>query len=301
MVAALATAHAVPMAAAITPQTRLEQQLLADPRLRAGLEWGAPRSGHPEGRVADHVAAMLAAIAPDDPLRDDLRLLALVHDSFKAEVRAHEPWSPDNDHAMLGRRFAERYTSDERLLSTLELHDEPYWIWRHAGAPEQALRPLLERLPDPELFARFVELDAANEGKDLTFLWWFRRELAIAGRLPTHPDQGAHGDREDIVSDGDGEDVVYVKAFATDPRDQPAVARAANQLVAEQRTRMRAEGEVLTSDDGLRVWLVWRWRRSRRELIERDADVVREALAAHPIFADARAVEARIFRAPTAA
>jgi hypothetical protein len=292
MVAALATAHAVPMVAAITPETQLEQQLLDDPRLRAGLDWGAPRSGHPEGRVADHVAVMLAAISPDDPRRDDLRFLALVHDSFKAEVHPHEPWSPDNDHAMLGRRFAERYTSDERLLTTLELHDEPYWIWRHADAPEQALRRLLERLPDPELFARFVELDAANEGKDLTFLWWFRRELAITGKLPTHPDPGAHGN---------GEDVVYVKAFATDPRDQSAVARAASQLVAEQRARMRAEGEVLTSDDGLRVWLIWRWRRSRRELIECDGDVVRAALAAHPIFADARAVEARIFRAATAA
>jgi hypothetical protein len=292
MVATLATAHAVPMVAAITPETRLEQQLLADPRLRAGLDWGAPRSGHPEGRVADHVAAMLAAIAPDDPRRGDLRLLALVHDSFKAEVRPDEPWSPDDDHAMLARRFAQRYTSDERLLTTLELHDEPYWLWRTADAPERALRPLLERLPDLELFARFVELDAANEGKDLTFLWWFRRELAIAGQLPTHPDPGAHGVREDVV---------YVKAFATEPRDQSAVARAANELVAEQRARMRAEGEVLTSDDGLRVWLIWRWRRSRRELIERDADVVREALAAHPIFADARAVEARIFRAATAA
>jgi len=291
MVATRATAHAVPVAA-ITPETRLEQQLLADPRLRAGLDWGAPRSGHPEGRVADHVAAMLAAIAPDDPRRGELRLLALVHDSFKVEVRPDETWSPDNDHAMLARRFAQRYTSDERLLTTLELHDEPYWLWRNADAPERALRPLLERLPDLELFARFVELDAANEGKDLTFLWWFRRELAIAGQLPTHPDPGAHGDREDVV---------YVKAFATEPRDQSAVARAANELVAEQWGRMRAEGEVLTSDDGLRVWLVWRWRRSRRELIERDADVVREALAAHPIFADARAVEARIFRAATAA
>ena len=121
---------------------------------------------------------------------DDLRLLALVHDSFKAEVRPHEHWSPDNDHATLARRFAERYTSDERLLSTLELHDEPYWIWRHADAPEPALQTLLGRLPDLELFAHFVELDAANEGKDLTFLWWFRRELAISGRLPD-----ASGDR----------------------------------------------------------------------------------------------------------
>src|SRR6188508_877759 len=115
MVPALTTTHAVRMVVAITPETELEQQLLADPRLRAGLDWGAPRSGHPEGRLADHVAAMLAAIAPDDPLRRELRFLALVHDSFKAEVRPRERWSPDNDHAMLGRRFADRYTSDGRL------------------------------------------------------------------------------------------------------------------------------------------------------------------------------------------
>jgi hypothetical protein len=292
MVTGPASAHAVHMPAAITPETELERELLADPHLRAGLDWGAPRSGHPEGRVADHVAAMLTAIPADDPLRNDLRFLALVHDSFKAQVRPHEPWSPDNDHATLARRFAERYTSDERLLTTLKLHDEPYWIWRHADAPEQALRPIVERSPDVELFARFVELDAANEGKDLTFLWWFRRELAIAGRLPSHPATGR---------DGEGEDVVYVKAFATEPQQQAAIARAANRLVAEQQARMRAQGEVMTSDDGLRVWLVWRWHGSRRELIERDADVVRDALAAHPIFADVRPVEARILRATRAA
>jgi hypothetical protein len=288
-------AHAVHMPPAITPESELEQALLADPRLRAGLDWGTPRPGHPEGRVADHVAAMLAAIPADDPLRSDLRFLALAHDAFKADVRPHEPWSPDNDHAALARRFAERYTSDKRLLTTLELHDEPYWIWRHADAPEQALRPIVERLPDVELFARFVELDAANEGKDLTFLWWFRRELAIAGRLPTHPDPGP------LDPHRDGEDVVYVKAFATEPEQQPAIAIAANELVAEQQARMRAQGEVMTSDDGLRVWLVWRWRGSRRELSERDADVVRDALAAHPIFADVRPVEARILRATRAA
>jgi hypothetical protein len=279
------------MAAVITPETKLERELLADPRLRVGLDWGTPRWGHPEGRVADHVATILDAIAADDPLRRDLRFIALVHDSFKAEVRPHEPWSPDNDHATLARRFAERYTSDERVLATLELHDEPYWLWRTAQEPEEALRPLVDRVPDAELFARFIELDAANEGKDLTFLWWFRRELAIAGRLPTHPE---------AARDGDGEDVVYIKAFATEPRQQPAIAQAANELIAEHQARMRGEGEVLTSDDGLRVWLLWRWRGSRRELIERDAEVVRSALAAHPIFAAARAVEARILRAAKA-
>jgi hypothetical protein len=288
MVAALATAHAVRMLDSITPKTEPERALLADPRLRAGLDWGAPRPGHPEGRVADHVAAILAAIAADDPLRNDLHLLAVVHDSFKAEVRRHERWSPGNDHATLARRFAERFTSDERVLAALELHDEPYWIWRHAHTPEPALQTFLGRLPDLGLYAHF---DAANGGKDLTFLWWFRRELAITGRLPTHPAAGP---------EADGGDVVYVKAFANEPHQQPAIAHAASELVPEQQARMGAEGEVLTSDDGLRVWLVWRWHGSRRELIERDADVVREALAAHPIFAQARAVEARILRAAKA-
>jgi hypothetical protein len=288
MVLVLTDAHPVDVTSAISPETELERQLLDDQRLRAGLAWGQPRSGHPEGRVADHVAGMLAAIPREDLLRTDLRFLALVHDSFKAEVRPEEPWTPANDHASLARRFAERYTADQRLLTTLELHDEPYWIWRTADAPEPALRSLLERVPDLELFARFVELDATNEGKDLTFLWWFRRELAIAGQLPTHRASPA---------DAPAEDVVYVKAFATTPQQQPAVARAASELIAEQQTRMRAEGEVLTSDDGLRVVLLWRWHGSRRELIERDEEVVREALAAHPALEEARPVEARIFHA----
>jgi hypothetical protein len=233
---------------------------------------------------------MLAAIPSNDPLRGDLRFLALVHDSFKAEVHPGKPWSRGNDHAMLARRFAERYTSDDRLLTALELHDEPYWIWRNADAPEKALRPLLERLPDPQLFARFVEFDAANEGKDLTFLWWFRRELAIDGRLPRHAAS---------VPDGNSQEVVYVKELATSPEQQPAVARAAEELIAEQRNRMQADGEVLISDDGLRVVLQWHWHGSRGDLLDRDADFVREALAAHPIFADTRAVEARIFHTAT--
>ena len=280
----------VHIAASITPETALERTLLADPRLQAGLDWGAARFGHPEGRVRAHVAAMLAAIPSDDPLRNDLRFLALVHDSFKSEVQPDQPWSAETDHAMLARRFAARYTTDERLLTTLQLHDEPYWIWQNSQAPEKALRLLLKQLPDLELFARFVELDAANEGKDLTFLWWFRRELAIQGQLPKQPASGP---------DGETADVVYVKTLATTPPQQQAVASAAQELIAEQSTRMQAGGEVLTSDDGLRVVLLWRWHGSRRELLERDADIVRDALAAHPIFADTHTAEARIFHTAT--
>ena len=277
------------MDATITPETDLERTLLADPRVRAGLAWGAPRRGHPDGTVATHVAAILARIPADDALHADLRLLALLHDSFKHEVRPDERWSPENDHATRARRYAERHIADIRVLAALELHDEPYWIWRNAGAPRAALGPLLERVPDAELNARFVELDAATDGTDVTFLWWFRRELALAGARPRH--------RVGPSEDGPAADapLVYVKAFAVDPDEQAEIARAAAALVAAPPPDLPGDGEVLSSDDGLRVLLTWRWPRSRADLLDRDGDFVRDALAAHPGLAEAEAVQARIY------
>jgi ribonuclease D len=117
---------------------------------------------------------------------------------------------------------------------------------------------------------------------------WFRRELAITGRRTAHPCPDRDRRRDELL---------YIKAFATDPEHQQAIARAAKELVAEQSATMGATGEVLVSDDGLRVWLTWRWRGSRRELLAADAEVVRKALARHPVFAQARVVEARVLRA----
>src|SRR4051812_13490576 len=98
MVLAVPASDAVPMFRLpdIEPQTDLERRLLADDELRAGLMWGRPRLGHPEGRVQAHVASMLAMIDPDDPMRAHLRLLALIHDSFKRRVRSTEPRSKEN-------------------------------------------------------------------------------------------------------------------------------------------------------------------------------------------------------------
>ena len=274
---------------AVAAETELERRVAAEPELQAGLAWGAPRWGHPEGSVGEHVAALLSRIADDDPLRADLRFLALVHDSFKAAVRSDLPWSPDNDHAMLARRFAERFTDDERLLATLELHDEPYWSWRNGGG----LTPTVARVPDVELFARFVELDASTEGKDLSFLWWFRRELAACGLLPAH----AHlPELEPEV----GDDVVYVKTFAVEPARQEAVAAALRSVVAEHAVAFSAAGDVLVSDDGLRVVLTWTWRGPVAGRLMRDGDVIRDALAAHPVLRQARPIDARIYRAPPA-
>jgi hypothetical protein len=167
------------------PENELERRLVRDPVLLEGLAWGKPRSGHPEGSVGAHVGDLLGTIegwGEPEPRRSELRFIALVHDSLKKRVQYWRPRTGENHHAMRARRFAERYTEDERLLSTIELHDRPYSIWkkmRRRGRPdEERLRDLLGRIADPELFLRFVQLDGSTEGKNPEPIRWFRELLA---------------------------------------------------------------------------------------------------------------------------
>ena len=105
--------------------------------------------------------------------------MALVHDGCKQHVRPGAGVSPDNDHAVLARRFAQRYTSDSRLLEALELHDEPYRIWRGRGSEGcDDLQRVLARIPDLGLFLRFVELDSSTRGKDPRPLGWLHGVVA---------------------------------------------------------------------------------------------------------------------------
>lgn len=170
------------------PARGLESEVCADPELLEGLAWGRPRRGHPEGAVGKHVADLCRTIdlwGGPAQRRADLRLIALVHDAFKGQVQYTRSRTGDNHHAMRARRFAERYTADERLLATIELHDAPYAIWkrlrRKGGRGNQALTRLLARIPDRDLFMRFVELDASTEGKDSEPVKWFRGELDRRG------------------------------------------------------------------------------------------------------------------------
>jgi hypothetical protein len=178
----------------------------ADPVLREGLAWGKPRRGHPEGSVGEHVAHLLETIerwGETGTRREELRFIALVHDSLKYEVSNWRPHTGENHHATRARRFAERYTDDERILATIEHHDRPYNIWRKSRrpgrSPEHDLNEMLERIPDKALFLRFVELDGSTEGKRPEPVEWLRLELERRGLLPAtvakNPAEAAHPDR----------------------------------------------------------------------------------------------------------
>jgi hypothetical protein len=172
----------------ITPETELERAVLADPVLQEGLAWGKPRSGHPEGTVGAHVDELLETIerwGETGQRREDLRFLAIVHDALKYKVQNWRPRTGGNHHAVRARRFAERYTDDERLLATIELHDKPYHLWRKVGRrgrmDEHAFNEMVDRIPDVDLFLRFVELDGSTEGKAHEPIRWLKRELAQRG------------------------------------------------------------------------------------------------------------------------
>jgi hypothetical protein len=273
-----------------SPESSLERLVAADEDLLRGLAWGRSRFGHPEGRVGLHVAAMLKRIGAYPTMRGDLRFIALVHDSFKYAVRHSEGWSRDNDHAILARRFAERYVSDERVLCAIELHDELFWIWNNGG---EDIGPVLARLPDTELYLRFVELDAISEGKDPTLLWWLRHSIAERGYWLAPPQLAG----SDGAVAADAATTVYAETFATERAEQGAVAQAALEMVRHGESVLDATGEVLRSEDGTRVTIVWRWRGGASgDRLLREGAVLREALQQHAPLLRARPQDARVYR-----
>jgi hypothetical protein len=178
------------LVAGFEPENDREAALTSDPELLAGLAWGRPREAHPEGAVGNHVADLLETIDRDGETgerRERLRFVALVHDSFKYRVRNWLPRRGRNHHAFRARRFAERYTGDEALLAAIELHDRPYHLWKRmrkrGELDAEAFDDMLQRIPDPELFQRFIEVDGASEAKDPEPIRWLRAELEKRGLI----------------------------------------------------------------------------------------------------------------------
>jgi hypothetical protein len=155
--------------AQVRPETELERRVVDDPHWRAGAAWGEPRRGHPEGMVLAHVLEVLANVedvAVDADDRRRLRLIALLHDTFKSSVSQIRPRTKANHHATIARRFAEEHLEldDPTILDVVELHDEGHRAWKRRD-PRRARR-LADRLGDDfGLFLRFYRADNATGDK----------------------------------------------------------------------------------------------------------------------------------------
>ena len=173
----------------LKPETDLERLLIQQPALKAGLLWGEPRYGHPEGRVLYHIPEIFENIDNIMPplsieARQSLRLITLLHDSFKYQEDKSDPRDWSQHHSKLARRFAEGFISDVRILETIELHDDAYYCWRLAALHHDELKSnkrfdaLLERVkPFLQLYYLFFKCDTATGDKTQAPMKWFERKV----------------------------------------------------------------------------------------------------------------------------
>jgi len=168
-------------------ETDLEKQIGSDKDLTEGLLWGKPRYGHEEGKVVYHVQDVLTNINDlklsgviTSKQREDLRIIAIIHDSFKYKVDRSKDKSGENHHAMIARRFAEKYITDTNILDIIELHDDAYNAWCKGDRngnwdkAEDRATKLYNRLGNNvELYTLFYKCDNTTASKDQEcYKWW---------------------------------------------------------------------------------------------------------------------------------
>ena len=161
-------------------------RVIADPRYSKNIEYGKPRSGHPEGKVKSHIAELekiLEKLAPriSEEQYWKLKFLIHIHDTFKAEAILNSPIESPNSHASLARKFASEFTDDTDLLNMLQFHDVNFSLWQQYAATGsydlERFRRLLSTIIDWDLFLLFLIIDGSTKGKDPSKLYWFFIEV----------------------------------------------------------------------------------------------------------------------------
>lgn len=163
------------------------EKILADPRYQRNIEYGEPRSGHPEGRIKFHIVDLernlerLSARGISSTDYWKLKFLIHVHDSFKGEVDIASPLSIRHDHETIAREYASQFTDDADLLNMIQYHDVNYSLWlqfSQTGAYDLGqFQHLLDTIHDWDLFLMFIILDGCTRGKDPLKTAWFITEV----------------------------------------------------------------------------------------------------------------------------
>ena len=174
--------------AKLKPETDLEAKMIADPEFQAGLFWGKPRYGHPEGQVINHIPEVLANIDKltiSTEMRRKLRIITYAHDTFKHIEDKRKPRDWSKHHSVYARKFLEKYTEDSAILTITEMHDEAYHAWRllalvkNQERSELRLENLLNRVGDNiQLYYLFFKCDTQTGDKIQAPVRWFERTVA---------------------------------------------------------------------------------------------------------------------------
>jgi len=172
----------------LKPETDLEKQILNDLDFKKGLFWGKPRYGHPEGKIIYHIAEVLKNIDQlqvNSHTRQQLRLVAFIHDTFKNVEDQNRPRDWSKHHSMIARKFAERYIEDEVVLNIIEHHDEAFYSWRskyvfkNEKKGEKRMQKLIDNISDSiQTFYLFFKCDTQTGDKNQKPIKWFEETVS---------------------------------------------------------------------------------------------------------------------------
>ena len=118
----------------------------------------------------------------DDEDRSDLRLIAILHDTFKYKVDQTKPKVGENHHGAIARKFAENYCNNTNVLQVILLHDDAYNAWSAGGrhgdwykAKRRAEKLIsdLDALGSLDLYLKFYRCDNATGDKSQDNYDWF--------------------------------------------------------------------------------------------------------------------------------
>ena len=173
--------------ALLRPESDLERALLLAPEFQIGLDWGEPRFGHPEGKVAYHIREVLdnvdrlEHITPNDRRR--LRLVTFAHDTFKYMEDRSNPRDWSKHHGAIAREFMANYTSDQIVLEIIGAHDDAYYAWLNERKQVEHLRHkslqslLLKVDHCIQLYYLFFKCDSLTGDKTLAPVLWFEEKV----------------------------------------------------------------------------------------------------------------------------
>ena len=173
----------------LQPESEAELAIISDPQVFLGLLWGEPRYGHPEGKVLYHIHEIYKnidriSIPLSKSERQKLRIITLLHDSFKYIEDKNQPRDWSKHHSILARLFAETFTDDSIILDIVEWHDEAYYCWRMEVLEDQPelstsrLSMLFEKINYClQLYYIFFKCDTLTGDKMQAPIKWFEKKI----------------------------------------------------------------------------------------------------------------------------
>lgn len=170
-------------------ENEMERAILNDPLWIKGAFWGEPRRGHPEGKIIYHIAEVLENVDKIcanhfSEYRAALRLITLLHDTFKYQEAEHRSLGWKKHHATFAYEFATKIIRDPKILNTIELHDEAYYVWCAKNyylctlTYQARLDRLLSRIQGIEqLYYMFFKCDTQTGDKTQEPVIWFENNI----------------------------------------------------------------------------------------------------------------------------